>query len=160
MIGDGSVTAADSLLIKDRLDLVAGIWNYRFVLNDKSMGAHNAKYAVRLLYKTLGWTPLSVNEIAGAVPTEFKLDQNYPNPFNPSTVIRFALPSEGHVKLEVFDMTGALVKTIIDEGLRAGNMEVTWDGTNTGGSKVASGIYLYRLQSGGFVSTKKMVMLK
>jgi hypothetical protein len=160
VIGDGSVTAADSLLIKDRLDLVAGIWNYRFVLNDKSMGAHNTKYAVRLLYKTLGWTPLSVNEIAGAVPTEFKLDQNYPNPFNPSTVIRFALPSEGHVKLEVFDMTGALVKTIIDEGLRAGNMEVTWDGTNTGGSKVASGIYLYRLQSGGFVSTKKMVMLK
>jgi hypothetical protein len=160
VIGSGSVTAADSLAIKGRLDLVAGIWNYRFVTADKSMGAHNAKYAVRLLYKTLGWTPLFVKDVAGAVPSEYALSQNYPNPFNPSTVIRFALPKEQHVKLDVYDMTGSLVKTILNEAVRAGNKEVTWDGTSSSGTKVASGMYLYRLQAGDFSSVKKMILLK
>jgi len=160
VIGSGSVTKADSTKIQGRLDLVAGIWNYRFVLNDGSMGAHNTKYAVRLLYKTLGWTPLFVKEVAGAVPAEYTLSQNYPNPFNPSTVIRFALPKEQHVKLDVYDMTGSLVKTILNEAVRAGNKEVTWDGTNSSGTKVASGMYMYRLQAGDFSSVKKMILLK
>jgi hypothetical protein len=160
VIGSGTVTAADSAQIMGRLDLVGGIWNYRFVVNDMSMGAHNAKYAVRLLYKTLGWIPLFVKEVAGAVPSQFALDQNYPNPFNPSTTIRFALPKEEQVKLEVYDITGALVKTILNEAVRAGNKEATWDGTNSSGAKVASGMYLYRLQAGSFVSAKKMLLLK
>ncbi|MGA9119234.1 MAG: T9SS type A sorting domain-containing protein, partial [Bacteroidota bacterium] len=87
-------------------------------------------------------------------------DQNYPNPFNPSTVIRFSLPKEGAVKLQVFDITGSLVKTLLDEGVRAGNKEVVWDGTNETGVKVASGMYLYRLESASFVATRKMLLLK
>jgi hypothetical protein len=159
VIGSGSVTAADSAKIQGRLDLVAGIWNYRFVEADGSMGAHNAKYAVRLLYKSLGWIPLFVKDVPGT-PTDYALDQNYPNPFNPSTVIRFSLPTEQQVKLEVYDITGALVKTILNEAVRAGNKEVTWDGTNYAGARVASGMYFYRLQAGSFVATRKMLLLK
>ena len=161
VIGSGTVTAADSAKVNGRLDLVAGIWNYRFVTADKSMGIHNAKYAARLLYKTLGWTPLFVNQVAGSIPTSYGLNQNYPNPFTPTTKIRFELPKEEHVKLQVFDITGALVKTILNEAVRAGNMEVTWDGTNGSGAKVTSGMYFYRLAAGNsFVSTRKMILLK
>jgi hypothetical protein len=149
----------DSLLIKNRPDLVQGLWNYWFVMEDQSFGIHNTKYTVRLLYKSLGWTPLDVEELEG-LPKEFALDQNYPNPFNPSTVIRFALPQEEFVRLDVYDITGSLVKTLVDQTLRAGTMEVTWDGSNRTGAKVASGVYLYRLQAGDFTSIKKMVMLK
>ena len=125
------------------------------------MGVHNAKYAARLLYKTLGWTPLWVKEVGGAKPTTYALEQNYPNPFNPSTKIRFALPKEEHVRLQIFDVTGALVKTLLNEAVRAGNMEVTWDGTNQAGTKVTSGMYFYRLEAGSsFLATKKMLLLK
>ena len=159
LTGEPVTRTKDSLLIKNNFSAVAGIWNYYIVVNDGSMGIHNTKYAVALLYKSLGWTPLNVKELPG-VPKEFALNQNYPNPFNPSTTIRFALPTEGRVKLDVYDMTGALVKTIIDEAVRPGNMEVVWDGTNTNGTKVASGMYLYRIQAGNFTAVKKMIMLK
>lgn len=159
LTGEPCTMLYDSLKVKNRPDYVQGIWNYYFVKNDRSYGAHNGKYAVRLLYKSLGWTPLEVKTLPG-IPTEFALEQNYPNPFNPSTSIRISIPSEQRVVLQVFNMTGALVKTIVDEALSAGNMEVTWDGTNTNGETVASGVYLYRLRAGDFVSMKKMVMLK
>lgn len=149
----------DSLAVKNRPDLIQGVWNYYFVKYDRSYGAHNAKYAVRLLYKSLGWTPLDV-EVAPGMPTEFALNQNYPNPFNPTTNISFALPHDSHVLLQVFDVTGALVKTLVDQSVRAGNMQIHWDGTNLTGNKVASGVYLYRLAAGDFVTAKKMVLMK
>jgi hypothetical protein len=94
------------------------------------------------------------------LPTEYSLSQNYPNPFNPSTNIRFSVPQEGPVKIEVYDVRGSLVKTILDEAVRPGNKEVVWDGTNLSGSRVASGMYLYRMQAGDFVAMKKMILLK
>ncbi len=94
------------------------------------------------------------------MPDAFALSQNYPNPFNPTTNIRFSLPTEQRVRLQVFDVTGSLVKTILDEAISAGNREAAWDGTNTAGAKVASGMYLYRIQAGNFTAVKKMVMLK
>jgi hypothetical protein len=138
---------------------VGDIFNYFFVSEDLCRGIHNPKFTLRLLYKALGWVPLAVKEIPG-MPTEFALGQNYPNPFNPTTNIRFSLPAEAHVKLEVYDITGALVKTILNEAVRAGNKEVTWDGMNSSGAKVASGMYLYRLEAGNFVSARKMLLLK
>jgi len=62
--------------------------------------------------------------------------------------------------LQVFDVTGALVKTLVDQAVRAGNMQVAWDGTNSFGGKVSSGVYLYRMQAGSFVTAKKMVLMK
>ncbi len=89
------------------------------------------------------------------LPTEFSLSQNYPNPFNPSTEISFALPSASDVKLEVFNIMGQRVATLLDQHLEAGNHNVIWDG-----SQVASGIYFYRLDAGEFTKTRKMVLLK
>lgn len=159
LTGEPVTMRKDSLRVKNRPDLIQGIWNYYFVKYDRSYGVHNTKYAARLLYKALGWTPLNVKALPG-MPEEFALNQNYPNPFNPTTNIRFSLPKDERVTLQVFDVTGALVKTVLDETISAGNREVTWDGTNASGAKVASGMYLYRMQAGNFATTKKMVLMK
>ncbi len=104
-------------------------------------------------------TTTDVNEMGG-IPTEFALGQNYPNPFNPSTEIRFALPTEEHVRITIYTMSGVEVKTLMNGTMSAGNFSVRWDGTSASGEHVSSGVYLYRIQAGSFSAVKKMVMLK
>jgi len=94
------------------------------------------------------------------VPKEFALYQNVPNPFNPSTVIRFDLPSASHVKLRLYNARGELVAELADGVMEAGRREVVWKGLDRSGSRVASGIYFYRLTAGRFVQTRKMVLLR
>jgi hypothetical protein len=159
-IGRSTVTAADSARIYNRPDLVQGIWTYYFVKSDGSYGVHNTKYAVAILQKTLGWYPTDVKPTNGEIPTEFALQQNYPNPFNPTTQINFSLPENQRVKLEVYDVIGRLVTTIVDKDMEPGNYNVSWEGTDASGARVTSGIYLYRLQAGSYSAVKKMVMLK
>jgi hypothetical protein len=89
------------------------------------------------------------------VPTEYSLDQNYPNPFNPSTTINYQLPANNHVSLKVYDILGNLVSTLVDEEMEAGYYSVNWNA-----SQLASGIYIYRIISGTYVSTKKMILMK
>jgi hypothetical protein len=95
-----------------------------------------------------------------ALPKEFAMDQNYPNPFNPSTSIKFALPKDADVQLKVYDLLGREVRTLVNSDVKAGRHEVVWDGRNELGTQVASGVYLYRITAGSFVSTMKMMMLK
>jgi flagellar hook assembly protein FlgD len=100
--------------------------------------------------------PVVEPEIADIqLPEHYALHNNYPNPFNPQTTIQYQLKSAGNVKLEVYDLTGKLVQTIVDEYKQAGNYTIIWDARN-----VSSGIYLYRLQTKEFVSTKKCIKLK
>ena len=94
------------------------------------------------------------------VPMTFALRQNVPNPFNPVTVIQYQLPSEAHVTIDVFNIAGKLVATLVNEEQDAGVKAVTWDGTSASGEKVASGIYMYRMQAGDHTSRKMMVLLK
>ena len=94
------------------------------------------------------------------LPTAFALAQNYPNPFNPRTAIKFALPVATHVRLEVFNVLGQRVAVLKDEPMAAGRHEVTWDGANTHGKSVATGVYLYRLTTEQYTETRKMVLLK
>jgi len=101
-----------------------------------------------------------INEQEQALPNVFSLAQNYPNPFNPTTEISFGLPSDGNVSVEVYDIMGRRVRTLVNDYRPAGLYVVTWDGSNDNGTKVASGVYLYKLASGDKVITKKMVMLK
>ena len=95
------------------------------------------------------------------LPEEFQLEQNYPNPFNPSTTIAFALPeSVDGVRLDVYDVTGALIRTLATGAHDAGYHEVNWDGRDEGGQQVASGVYLYRFQAGAYQVTKAMMLAK
>jgi hypothetical protein len=94
------------------------------------------------------------------VPTEFALRQNYPNPFNPTTQIAFSLPEDARVLLEVYDVAGRLVQTLMSRDQAAGVYRVQWDGRNQAGQPVASGIYLYRLQAGSSMETRTMMLLK
>lgn len=108
-----------------------------------------------------GQTSLALGAGVGDnLPKEYALDQNYPNPFNPSTNISFALPKAGNVEVSVYNVLGQRVNTLVNENLAAGTHVVTWDGRNTQGGSVASGIYFYRIVAGDFSQTKKMMMLK
>jgi len=89
-----------------------------------------------------------------------ELGQNVPNPFNPTTSIRFTLTSSEHVTINVFDVSGHLVRTLVDGVRAAGAQDVKWDGTNSAGNPVSSGIYYYRLQADKFSQSRKMVLLK
>ncbi|MBI5662367.1 MULTISPECIES: T9SS type A sorting domain-containing protein [Ignavibacterium] len=89
------------------------------------------------------------------VPNQFILEQNYPNPFNPATTIKYSIPASQFVALKVFDILGKEVAVLINKEQEAGNYKVQFDG-----SKLASGIYLFKLQTNNFVETKKMVLAK
>ena len=89
------------------------------------------------------------------LPTEFALGQNYPNPFNPGTKISWQSPVSSHQTLKVYDMLGNEVATLVDEYREAGNYEIKFDA-----SKLASGVYLYRLQADNYTFTRKMTLIK
>jgi hypothetical protein len=104
--------------------------------------------------------PQSVEKLIGGA-SAFQLSQNYPNPFNPSTKIQFAVPETEKVKLEVYDIQGRLIRTLVDYQLyQPGSYEVTWDGLDNKGNCIASGVYFAKMQAGKFSHTKKMVMNK
>jgi len=96
----------------------------------------------------------------GDVTGRFELGHNYPNPFNPSTTIKFAVPRAGHVSLNVYDLAGRLVRTLVDGDLPADEHAVIWDGRNVSGRQVASGTYYYRLNADGFSETRQMMLIK
>ncbi len=96
----------------------------------------------------------------GTVPDEYFLGQNYPNPFNPSTQISFGLQTGGYTTVGVYNLLGQQVNDLVDQYLAAGTHKVTWDGTNENGDGVPSGIYFYRIISGDFDQTRKMVLMK
>jgi N-acetylneuraminic acid mutarotase len=93
-------------------------------------------------------------------PTEFALLQNYPNPFNGETVIRFQLPTEQRVQIQLYNMRGQLVTTLLDERRDAGYHRVSWNGRDAAGRPVASGIYIYLIQAGTNRTSKKLVILR
>jgi hypothetical protein len=93
-------------------------------------------------------------------PTTFNLSQNYPNPFNPVTNFKFSLPQASHVKIEIFNILGQNVNTLVDEDMKAGSFAVDWNGKDQRGVEVSSGIYFYRIMAGDFSSVKRMVLLK
>ena len=94
------------------------------------------------------------------IPNKFALHENYPNPFNPTTQIRFDIPEMSSVNLTIYNMLGQKVKVFNMESAPAGYHALTWNATNELGAPVSAGVYLYQLQTKGFVKTKKMVLLK
>ena len=94
------------------------------------------------------------------IPSTFALHQNFPNPFNPITTLSYDLPNDSDVRLAIFDMLGNEVATLVNTNQQAGFRSVQWDGTDSVGRAVSAGVYLYRIQAGEFVETRKMVLLK
>ncbi|MEE9269762.1 MAG: T9SS type A sorting domain-containing protein, partial [Candidatus Krumholzibacteria bacterium] len=106
-----------------------------------------------------GGPSLIAVELPG-VPESFLLHQNYPNPFNPTTTITYSIAKDADVELLIYDVRGALVRTLVQEHLTSNNYKVRWDGKDNAGNGVSTGVYFYRLRAGTFTSTKKMVLLR
>ncbi|MBU8933222.1 MAG: T9SS type A sorting domain-containing protein [candidate division Zixibacteria bacterium] len=94
------------------------------------------------------------------LPTSFVTEQNYPNPFNTGTTIQYCLFTRSHVEIDVFNVLGQRVRTLVNADQSANSYEITWDGTNNRHQSVASGVYFYRVRAGDFVATRKMLLLK
>ncbi len=118
---------------------------------------------VQIFEKRFRFTISQVNDLgdySGENPYKFELLQNYPNPFNPVTYLGFSISEFGFVKLAVYDVLGKEIAVLLKEDLMPGHYEIQWDGRDSNGQMVASGIYLYRLTAGQFQENKKMLLLR
>ena len=114
-----------------------------------------------LMAKIAGWDGTTGVDKSENVPIAYNIFQNYPNPFNPSTKIAFSVGTQCNVSLRIFDILGREITTLISGIQTAGEHTVEWNGKNSEGQSVASGMYFYQLRTNdGFISTKKMLMLK
>jgi hypothetical protein len=107
-----------------------------------------------------GSNPSGVHAPENKTPQGFRLHQNYPNPFNPDTQIEYDLHLAERVILRVYDRNGVAVQTLFEGLALAGQHSVTWDGTNSRGQRVSSGVYFYRLNAGAFRQTRKMLLVE
>jgi hypothetical protein len=120
--------------------------------------AQNAAYNSKDAYSKViaAYTKLTnMKTLSAGIPVTYKLSQNYPNPFNPTTNIKYSIPKESLVSLKVFDILGREVANLVDLKQTAGSYEI-----NFNASKLASGVYLYKIDTGDFVQTKKMQLIK
>lgn len=118
---------------------------------------------INLIVDNTGGTSLKKNSAKNIniqVPDKFELLGNYPNPFNPSTTISYTLPYQSSVELVIYDIIGRIVKSFNVSSQSAGYQSIVWDGRNGIGNSVASGIYLYKLSTGNFTQTKKMILMR
>jgi hypothetical protein len=133
-------------------EMMNGDWNHWFIVGDSV-----TSMAILDIFGDLSSmsTVTGVNNHSPALPGRFSLDQNYPNPFNPSTAIHYTLPMSSQVVLQIYNIVGQKVATLVNGQQKAGDYAVTFNA-----SSLASGVYFYRLQAGNFTSSKKMMLLK
>jgi len=110
-------------------------------------------------YPALG-IAVSVEAPDNPIPWSFELEQNYPNPFNPTTDIRFSIPLFQHVKLEIYDLLGRKIRTLVDQERHAGAHTVRWDAKDDRGVPVSASVYFYTLEAGDLKAVKKMLLVK
>lgn len=112
-------------------------------------------------YTLVVTVPVAIDDPGKPNLTEqFYLEQNYPNPFNPVTVISYYLPSDSEVQIEIFNLLGQNIRTLVNQRKAKGAHQIRWDGRNDAGNPVTSGIYIYRMKAGDYVSIKKMALLR
>jgi len=152
-------TSFSGSILTTNIDLMIGQvlpnvsqYNFKGVIDDVRI--YDYALSTEEIAQVFGETSAIHSEIHN-IPEKFALSQNFPNPFNPLTTIRYQLPVAGNVKLQIFDLTGRLVQSLVDENKQAGEYFVSWDAQD-----VSSGIYFYRIQTDGFTSVKKCVKLK
>ena len=151
----------------DDLEIILGtpsglsVWDYKIASQDPGFWTMYRGNPQRTgYYGDIQATGVDASTAEVRIPGRFSLAQNYPNPFNAQTLIEFEVAEKGDVSLEVFNILGQKVRTLIKDLRPAGNYQIIWDGKDHGGIPVASGIYFYRLRSGQRVQTKRMVLLR
>jgi len=127
---------------------------YSYSDNDVYAGGSKFQYRLKQVDNDGSFEYSDIVEVE-IVPNQYDLSQNYPNPFNPSTTIRFSLPEQTKLKINLYSMLGELVETIAEGNYEAGNYKVNFNASN-----LPSGVYVYRIESSDFVDTKKMMLLK
>jgi photosystem II stability/assembly factor-like uncharacterized protein len=139
------------------VDYTAPAGTFRHITTDRISGFPYTGLGARtnggITYKQI--FVQGINNIGGEIPTSYSLSQNYPNPFNPTTNIKFQIPKSGLVKLALYNTLGKEVETLVNHQLSPGTYEVDFDG-----SRLSSGVYYYKLETGDFTDTKKMVLIK
>ena len=118
-------------------------------------GGDNSEYS-DILSVTLDWMSVEGDQL----PKTYALHQNYPNPFNPITTLRYGLPEDAMVNITIYDMMGRVVSNLVNNQQYGGYKSVKWNATNNQGEPVSAGVYLYKIQAGDFVDTRKMILLK
>ena len=118
-------------------------------------GGDNSEYS-DILSVTLDWMSVEGDQL----PKTYALHQNYPNPFNPITTLRYGLPEDAMVNITIYDMMGRVVSNLVNNQQYGGYKSVQWNATNNQGEPVSAGVYLYKIQAGDFVDTRKMILLK
>jgi len=161
VVGTTLSATTNGMGIYNIVDIVAGTYsiraektNYETVTLDDvviSVGETTTQHFVL--------SPLSESENT-IVSQETKLKGNYPNPFNPETTIAFSLATAGKVEIDIYNIKGSKVKTLVNERRSAGNHQVIWDGKDDNDRNVGSGIYFYQMRANAFVTTKKMILMK
>jgi len=122
-------------------------------------GGHNAGETYIIYGGLIDSNQVRLN-VEMQLPAEYRLSQNYPNPFNPTTSIRYDLPEDAYVRITVYDLLGRQIINLVNADMTAGYRSALWNGTDTYGKPVSSGMYIYQIQAGSFVQSKKMVLLK
>lgn len=174
----GAVVVEDSLeqisaYVDDAAELSEG--NVEFVLyyydDGKSLGNEPRSMSIRknglqAKYGDAGSShpyfdvKFSPEDVGNIIPPEFSLRQNYPNPFNPTTTIAYSLPEAAKVRLDIYNVKGQLVKTLVNAEMPAGMHSVVWNGRDSNNAAVASGVYFYRVSSPKATQTKRMLLMK
>jgi hypothetical protein len=139
------------------------IWKYRdstsanplYIIIDNNYNIYVTGYKGARMCTVKYSQPIGIKKISSNIPKEYNLSQNYPNPFNPTTKIKFQIVKSGLVQLQIFDVLGRKISSLVNELLKPGDYEIEWNGTN-----FPSGIYFYQLKTNKFTQTKKMILMK
>jgi hypothetical protein len=157
LVGSGQMPDGFQMYILDRDDMnVIEPQDNRFTIR------LDGSSSVRSFKVILGTAEYAEGNSEGIplVPIAYALEQNYPNPFNPTTTIRYQLSKRSEVKLEIFDLLGRKVRTLVNGEQVTGAYSVLWKSDNDAGKTVASGVYVYRLRAGEFVQSRKLLLLR
>jgi len=147
-----------NLSVQHELFFDSPVWGIEFDPRD-----YDTFYAVTadsMLYTATLGIVNSIGKPNAELPKKSVLFKNYPNPFNPVTAINYKLSEQNSVELSVYNLLGQKIKTLVSKQQSAGSYTIKWDGKNTAGKSVAGGVYLYRLHSGDFIQTRKMILLR
>jgi serine protease AprX len=156
--GKNTVSPGKAEMIKINNQLITGDNPYTYVDTSVTPGTVYV-YHLEAVFDS-GSKVVSIADLDLNLPTSFSLAQNYPNPFSSATTISFDLPTASRVELSIFDLSGRKVTTLVDSQMEGGTHKLEWNGVNSNGEKLPSGLYICRLSAGSYQSAMKMILTK